>query len=142
MHSHKLQRSRNAGLDHRIHADPRIQCNNSSAVLYSNLDPCIHMHHAMPMFSSSVQPAHMTSLIAAQVQSANMLGLQQKHPHCKARLELLAQMAYDAARKGRGSRRSTCQKAIPWFCQSSGQAPESEVTFCERTRPHILRYHV
>ena len=90
MHSHKLQRSRNAGLDHRIHADPRIQCNNSSAVMYSNLDPCIHMHHAMPMFSPSVQPAHMTSLIAAQVQSANMLGLQHKHPHCKARLELLA----------------------------------------------------
>ena len=58
------------------------------------------MHHAMPMFSLSVQPAHMTSLIAAQVQSANMLGLQHKHPHCKARLELLAQMAYDAARKG------------------------------------------
>ena len=68
--------------------------------MYSNLDPCIHMHHAMPMFSPSVQPAHMTSLIAAQVQSANMLGLQHKHPHCKARLELLAQMAYDAARKG------------------------------------------
>ena len=42
------------------------------------------------MFSPSVQPAHMTSLIAAQVQSANMLGLQHKHPHCKARLELLA----------------------------------------------------
>ena len=100
MHSHKLQRSRNAGLDHRIHAGPRIQCNNSRAVLYSELDPCIHMHHAMSMLQQSIQPAHMTSLVAAQVQSANMLGLQHKHPDCKARFELLAQMAYDAARKG------------------------------------------
>ena len=122
MHSHKLQRSRNAGHDHRTHGNPAY---NATTAQQSR--PIHYMHHAMPMFSQSAQPAHVTSLIAAQVQLAIMQRLQHKHPDRKARLGLLAHMAYDAARKGKESRRSTCQKAIPWFCQSSDRAPESEV---------------
>ena len=52
----------------------------------------------------SVQPAHMTTLIAAQVQLAIMQELQHKHPDRNLRIELLAQMAYDAARKDKDSR--------------------------------------